>query len=406
MYWKKWFFRVATLCLAVVLSEALLWAMAAVSPRAHFYLSAPWKQEVTLSDPELGRRMTPLYPGNDAWGFRNIRVPDSSDVLAIGDSMTYGFAAPADKCWPRQLESLSGRSVYSMALGGYGPVEYHVLLNRGLALHPKTVIFALYTGNDFGEAYKTVHTTGRGQEFNNHDQAVEKDLAEANRRAPFADAFSRLAETPSVSQVMGVRKFVSEYSGVYGLMRGLWISASNRRATSLGEDADQRSFDFEESSRQPGRFVFDADSRFRTVFLDAEAYAMGMDLDDARIREGGRITEAVLRSAQSKLRARDIRFLVVLIPTKETIYAGLMKNQHNVPEAYLELLRKEQRVIDHIEAFLRNEGIEFVNTTPSLRASFEQGVRLFPPSDNTHPNANGYRAIAEAIAPVLTRTHP
>lgn len=123
MYWKKWFFRVATLCLAVVLSEALLWAMAAVSPRAHFYLSAPWKQEVTVSDPELGRRMTPLYPGNDAWGFRNIRVPDSSDVLAIGDSMTYGFAAPADKCWPRQLESLSGRSVYSMALGGYGPVD-------------------------------------------------------------------------------------------------------------------------------------------------------------------------------------------------------------------------------------------------------------------------------------------
>jgi lysophospholipase L1-like esterase len=397
---KTWFFRVATLCLAALLSETLLWTMAAVSPRARFYLSPPWNRRVLVDDPELGHRMTPLYPGNDAWGFRNTRVPDSTDVLAVGDSMTYGFGAPSDKCWPRQVEELSGKSVYSMASGGYGPVEYHILLNRGLALNPNTVIFSLYTGNDFSEAYRAVHMAKRGQEFNNHDQAIETELVEANRKAPFARVYARLAEDPSVPVANPIRRLLSDHSAIYGVIRGLWAAASDQRGISMGEEADQHSFEL--SARQPGRFVFDADPRFRTVFLNSKAYAMGMDLDDARIREGRRITEAVLRSVQTTLAARHIRFLVVLIPTKETVYASIMKAQQNVPEAYFDLLRKEQRMIDDVKAFVAKQDVELVDTTAALRASFAQGVRPFPPTDNNHPNANGYRAIAKAIAAVLT----
>ena len=33
--------------------------------------------------------------GHDAWGFRNIRTPESAEIVCIGDSMTYGQAAPA-----------------------------------------------------------------------------------------------------------------------------------------------------------------------------------------------------------------------------------------------------------------------------------------------------------------------
>jgi hypothetical protein len=171
----------------------------------------------------------------------------------------------------------------------------------------------------------------------------------------------------------------------------------------MGEEADEHSF--EESARQPGRYVYSADRRFRTVFLDAAAYTMGVDLEDARIREGMRITEAVLTSVHASVRARDVRLLVAIIPTKETVYAPLMAHQADAPEAYSRLVRKEQQVIETLEAFLAQERVDFVDVTAALRAEFSQNLRPFPASDNTHPNANGYRAIAGAIAARLADAH-
>ncbi len=54
----------------------------------------------------------------DAWGFRNRSVPDAADIVAIGDSHTYGNTATMDDSWPYVLGRLSGRRVYNMGLGG------------------------------------------------------------------------------------------------------------------------------------------------------------------------------------------------------------------------------------------------------------------------------------------------
>ena len=115
--WKLGVFWFLALCLAVLVSEGVTSLAATLSPALSFYISAPWKRESRVADPDLGFRMTPHYPGNDAWGFRNRRVPEQTDVLALGDSMTYGFAAPPARCWPRQLERMVGKTVYNMSCG-------------------------------------------------------------------------------------------------------------------------------------------------------------------------------------------------------------------------------------------------------------------------------------------------
>src|SRR5262249_4433868 len=107
---KIWLFRALAVCLGILLSEAILYLACLCSPRIHYFLSPPWNQAL-MPDPELGHRMSPFYPGNDSWGFRNSKVPDHCDVLAIGDSLTYGLAATPDKTWPRQLEVITGKSV-------------------------------------------------------------------------------------------------------------------------------------------------------------------------------------------------------------------------------------------------------------------------------------------------------
>ncbi len=70
--------------------------------------------------------------GFDAWGFRNPNVPESAEIVAIGDSHTYGNTATMDDSWPYVLARLSGRKVYNMGLGGYGPNQYfHLFSDKG-----------------------------------------------------------------------------------------------------------------------------------------------------------------------------------------------------------------------------------------------------------------------------------
>jgi hypothetical protein len=52
------------------------------------------------------------------------------------------------------LERLSGRSVYNMGLGGYGPNQYfHLLQTKAIKLKPQTIVVGLYMGDDFENAF-------------------------------------------------------------------------------------------------------------------------------------------------------------------------------------------------------------------------------------------------------------
>ena len=84
-----------------------------------------------LYDSVLGLRLAPHAAGHDEWGFRNREVPDSADIVTIGDSQTYGVSAPALLSWPAQLGKLTNRHVYNLALGGYGPVRLCERLSAG-----------------------------------------------------------------------------------------------------------------------------------------------------------------------------------------------------------------------------------------------------------------------------------
>src|SRR5882672_6569628 len=107
----------------------------------------------TVSDPELGMRIKPNTPGHDANGFRNASVPAQVDVVALGDSQTWGVNVQSADAWPQQLAKLSQGSVYNMSVGGYGPVQYWRLTEKALAFSPNVIVVGLYFGNDLYDAY-------------------------------------------------------------------------------------------------------------------------------------------------------------------------------------------------------------------------------------------------------------
>ena len=69
--------------------------------------------------------------GFNSWGFRNRHVPDSSDIVAIGDSHTYGNTARMEDAWPSVLERLSGRPVYNMGWAGTVRTSIIICCRRG-----------------------------------------------------------------------------------------------------------------------------------------------------------------------------------------------------------------------------------------------------------------------------------
>jgi len=119
------------------------------------------------NDPLTMTRMRRLVPENveysgpfDILGFRNRAVPVVADVVALGDSQTVGRNATLDWSWPALLESqLSVKQpvVYSMASGGWGPVQYLYMAEKALALRPRVLVVAFYTGNDAFDAIKVAY---------------------------------------------------------------------------------------------------------------------------------------------------------------------------------------------------------------------------------------------------------
>lgn len=64
-------------------------------------------------------------------------------ILALGDSMTEGFAVGNDETWPAHLERLTGRSVLNAAVRGYGLDQIELRAERLVPeLKPSTVVLA------------------------------------------------------------------------------------------------------------------------------------------------------------------------------------------------------------------------------------------------------------------------
>ena len=51
----------------------------------------------------LGIRLPGKSGGHDNWGFRNAKVPETAEIVALGDSHTYGNTARMNEAWPKVL---------------------------------------------------------------------------------------------------------------------------------------------------------------------------------------------------------------------------------------------------------------------------------------------------------------
>ncbi len=285
-----------------------------------------------------GRQFFPnfgLFGPSDALGFRNSSVPNIVDVVAIGDSQTYGNNVIAQDAWPARLQEAlpSNNSVYNMSFGGWGAVQYFYMFAKALVFDPRVVVIAFYTGNDAVDSFLLVYGSETWSEFVPDPNLTVDDL-------------------PKLPATAGPN--------------GIWLA------------------NFPDGSKVSFTPEYRAGAISSNVAIDA-----GFDI--MRI-----VSERIAKKATEE---NIIPIFVVIptketVYAEQIHVAGL-----DAPESYRRLIKSEAKRISDLESAIRNiNGAIVVDVLTPLRVALEQKEYVYPHDKDGHPTARGYSVIGKTVA--------
>jgi lysophospholipase L1-like esterase len=348
---KNFIVLISTLFLSVVLGEV---GLRFIVEEVNFL------NPQMMTHPVLRHAIVPGSSGHDEWGFRNFDVPAEVRIVAIGDSQTYGTSVPAIASWPAWIERHTQTKVYNMGVGGYGPPDYHYLLNhKARLLKPCLVFIGFYLGNDLPRSYH----------FANNIETTSVALDPQGRG----------------DMLMSLRAWMSRNSLIYQMAKAFG-----------GGLIDYLQF-------HDSRWKSDGDSypvtaqNWRTVLKPGPRFAA---LDQSRDvnREGLFESLRILDRIQDDCRKMNTQCVVVLIPTKITVYWPVAREILSGEgfERVHAVVEEEAAVRRAVSKQLNMRGIEFVDPVEVLQAAARREP-LYPSNDDGHLNTRGNELLAAAI---------
>ncbi|MFQ5509037.1 MAG: GDSL-type esterase/lipase family protein [Leptospirillia bacterium] len=398
--WKRVALSLALVCASLMLAEGALQVAVRISPAVERLLSGkPAKSAGVprlLRDERLKVRGNPAWRHHDANGYRNPAVPVRADLVALGDSQTYGVGVGKRENWPAVLAGDTGLTVYNMGVDGYGPAQSELELPRALSLSPDTVVVAVYFGNDLFDAFDmaTRHTEIAA--------LVDPELLAEARALEAASPFSRQVGTLFQQAVRGNSgkgtkqspwpAWVREHVKLYALGRRLMAVGLKKPPSILSARTFSEAAAALTGERLKWASAYDG-PEWRTLLTGAYR-APAVDDGDVRIRAGFEVIREVLPRMQRQVEAAGAELLVLLIPTKESVFVPRVSD----PEAHVGfsgLVENEARLKAELRARLDAEGIAVVDALGPLVAAVEQP---YPVNADGHPNPFGHRVIAGAVA--------
>ncbi len=335
----KWKLRLAAVfvsaCFAVLVSEIGL----------RFLTPFPINTTSNMvPDAELGYVLDARLNDVDQTGFRNPEVLAKADIVAIGDSHTQGFNANSEQSWPQQLGLMLNETVYNLGVGGYGPLQYEVLIDRALQMQPKQIVVGLYLGNDLGDVVRGIQRKDSAQEVENSFRHNLK---------------FHTATGSAIDQLV--------------------------KHSKLGRPAG-----FEVS--HPVNPTYMATRRINSL-------AAEMDLSDPQIGAAFQKTIAILANAHQNCARQGVRLVVMLIPTRESVYASCEKCSYDLlPNELKQLAQREDDLSTRVKSELANRSIDYIDVLPSLASALDADDEIYSTHDDGHPLAEGYRIYAAALA--------
>jgi lysophospholipase L1-like esterase len=346
---------VGSLVIFLLLAEGTLRLFPSLLPYDVREILQAKKEDFGVAHPYIGHLDKPLSTGvisglgfravhhTDAYGFRNACPwPERAEIVALGDSLTFGYGAEDDQSWPAILaRRFAPNRVMNFGLIGAGTTEYlRVYETFGAKLHPKLALIGFFP-NDFYDAdlFDRWLKSGAGGSY----MYWRVRGSEFTWRHPVKSLKGALYEHSYVANLIksALHSWRAGKPVIYSCAHGGRL----RLTRSWLEGQAARS--------QPGT------SAFRLV-LDAL-----VKMHQLADREGSQV-------------------LVLLQPSKEEVYFPILGLDTPDPTSSLRMA-------------LQKERIEYLDLAPALRQRATAGECLYFEADG-HPNASGYAAIAEIVA--------
>ena len=324
-----------------------------------------------VTDERLGYRLDPALPDVNSAGFRDSEASPPYDIVAIGDSHTYGVNVVSNESWPQQLAELTGLRADNLGVGSYNVFQYAELIELGLELEPRFVVVGLFAANDFEFGVCRLMRSPRWQRWVEDRELLDPGCGPQ----PEVDAFipapptwtSELLSTPlgSAVQLLIWQPYV----------RSLFEPAVEIRAG--------------------GTTHFIELARVRVN-------GRGADLSRQAVSTGIENGRRLLQQMRDSVVARGSRFGLLLIPSKSRVlHAWAIAEGASPPAELAAAAGAEDEVAERLAVHLREDGIAFVDAIEQLVDLQRQSPGGVYPSADGHPRAAGYRAYAEAAAALL-----
>jgi len=314
--------------------------------------------------------------GIDAGGFHNKEVLTKSEIVALGDSYTWGRSIVGS--WPFYLSQLVNKSVYNMGVGGYGPAQYYYLLDKALSLEPKIIIIGLYLGNDLWDSYNMVYHFDYWKDFRSENFVDDKPTLKFN--------------TVSI-RFKKIRDFLNNHSALYDFLGDRTLILREKLGLSKPRHIGEEDW----SNNDPDiSLAYNDNSNIKTIFWSASRFR-GMDIDNKNIQEGFRLTIRFLDLIKEKVEASNTELVIVFIPTKEKVYEKMVGDRAYQNKFYKGIIQNEDIVKKSLFLYCKENNIYCHDILTDLQGVLEKNVKIYPESFDSHSMSNGYKIYAESI---------
>ncbi len=286
----------------------------------------------------------------DKNGFRNEKDLARADIAVIGDSYIESQMMPGAQLVTTRLAELTKQTVANFGQSGYGPQQELVVLKRyAIPLHPKTVVWVFYEGNDLLDA----------RDYMNRREALNATWGRV-------DSF-------------WYRSFAKNSL--------IWLIGTLQSCV-LNPD---------EKLRITRTTVVDSSGKPQQLYVKGLSVSVNLSTEELN---GLQETAAILEEAYRLVQQEGQRFVVVFAPHAYRVYGEITHFQGVSGGA---IWPKVNNLPDHLRRILRDISpeIDYLDLTPALQSAARKNALVFFP-DDTHWTAEGHRVVAAALAETLT----